>query len=73
MVTEAPKRHLMGTNGLVRIIDRKVYEWFDELCYARMPHHVAVFRGHHQKLLRRFARQANVERVDGVTHAPAYS
>jgi L-fucose isomerase-like protein len=71
--TEAPKRHLMGTNGLVRIKDRNVYEWFDELCHAGMPHHVAVFRGHHQKLLRRFARQANVERVDGVTQAPVAS
>jgi hypothetical protein len=51
VVTEAPKRHPMGTNGLVRIKGRNVYECFDELCYAGMLHHVAVFRGHHQKLL----------------------
>jgi L-fucose isomerase-like protein len=63
--TVSPKRHLLGTNGLVKIEDRNVYEWFDELCHAGMPHHVAVFQGHHQKLLRRFARQANVEWVDG--------
>jgi len=63
--TVSPKRHLLGTNGLVKIEDRNGYEWFDALCHAGMPHHVAVFQGHHQKLLRRFARQANVEWVDG--------
>ena len=62
--TEAPKRSLRGTNGLVRIQDRNIYEWFDELCHAGMPHHVAVLSGHHQKLLRRFARQTNMRWVE---------
>lgn len=59
--TIAPRRPLKGTNGLVRVGDRDVYEWFEMLCHAGMPHHVAAVRGHHQKLLRRFARQAGVE------------
>lgn len=62
--TVAPKRHLMGTNAAAKIVDRNLYEWFGELCHAGMPHHVAVFRGHHQKLLRRFARQANLEWIE---------
>ena len=54
--TVKPRRHLMGTNALARLIDRHPEEWFDELCYQGMPHHVAVFPGHHVALLRRLAR-----------------
>jgi len=54
--TIPPRRHLMGTNALSRLADRNPREWFDELCHQGMPHHVAVFAGHHSDLLRRFAR-----------------
>jgi L-fucose isomerase-like protein len=53
--TAEPRRRLMGTNALARPIDRNPNEWFVELCHAGMPHHVAVFQGHHTGLLRRFA------------------
>ena len=53
--TIKPRRHLMATNGLVRMkCDPR--EWFEELCHAGMPHHVAVVQGHHAALLKRLAR-----------------
>jgi len=58
--TVLPRRHLMGTNALVRLIDRNPKTWFVDLCHAGMPHHVAVFRGHHVDLLRRFARALDI-------------
>ena len=54
--TIRPKRHLMGTNGLVRMARQDPREWFEELCHQGMPHHVALFPGHHASLLRRLAR-----------------
>ena len=50
-----PKRHLMGTNALARLNDQNPRNWFEDLCYRGMPHHVAVFPGHHAALLRRMA------------------
>lgn len=54
--TIRPRRHLMGTNGLARLTEQDPREWFEELCHQGMPHHVAVFAGHHAALLRRLAR-----------------
>jgi len=54
--TLKPKRHLLGTNALARLLKGSPSEWFEELCYQGMPHHVAVFPGHHAVLLRRLAR-----------------
>jgi len=54
--TVAPRRHLMGTNGLARLIGRSPKDWFIDLCHHGMPHHVCVFRGHHTDLLERLAR-----------------
>ena len=54
--TVRPKRHLMGTNGLAQLEKQDPADWFEQLCHAGMPHHVAVFEGHHEALLRRFAR-----------------
>lgn len=54
--TIRPRRHLMATNGLVRLRDQDPRAWFDELCHEGMPHHIAVFEGHHAALLRRFGR-----------------
>ena len=62
--TIQPRRPLPGTNGLVEVPDRDVYEWFEELCHAGMPHHLAVFPGHNASLLRRFARQTGLDWVD---------
>ncbi|HID21462.1 MAG TPA: sugar isomerase [Planctomycetaceae bacterium] len=54
--TIQPRRHLMGTQALARLVDRNPSDWFDELCHRGMPHHVAVVPGHHSALLRRLAR-----------------
>jgi len=51
---------LMGTNGLAQLADEDPGKWFETLCHAGMPHHVAVFEGHHQNLLRRLARIMNI-------------
>ena len=62
-LTIEPRRPLMGTNALARLADRNPNEWFQELCHQGMPHHVAVFPGHHTALLRRFARIMGFEAV----------
>jgi L-fucose isomerase-like protein len=54
--TIQPRRHLMGTNALARLDRQDPREWFEEVCHQGMPHHVAVFEGHHAALLRRLAR-----------------
>ena len=59
--TLEPRRHLMGTNGLARLVDRDPREWFAELCHEGMPHHVAVFEGRHLRHLRQFARLMSFE------------
>jgi L-fucose isomerase-like protein len=53
--TIKPKRHLMATNALARMKEDP-RDWFEELCHAGMPHHIAVVQGHHAALLKRFAR-----------------
>ena len=60
--TIKPKRHLMATNALARMNDDPG-EWFEELCYAGMPHHVAVIQGHHAAFLKRFGRTMGMELV----------
>jgi L-fucose isomerase-like protein len=59
--TIKPRRHLMGTNALARLSDQDPREWFENLCHAGMPHHVAVFAGHHAALLHRFAQMLNMK------------
>ncbi|HEY1788818.1 MAG TPA: L-fucose/L-arabinose isomerase family protein [Verrucomicrobiae bacterium] len=53
--TIKPKRHLMMTNALAKM-NCDPGEWFQELCHAGMPHHVAVIEGHHAAFLKRLAR-----------------
>jgi L-fucose isomerase-like protein len=53
--TLKPRRHLMATNALAGMKEDPS-DWFEELCHAGMPHHVAVVQGHHAALLKRFAR-----------------
>lgn len=61
--TIEPRRELKGTNGLAVVPGRDVMTWFDELCHAGMPHHVAVFPNHHTETLQRFARQMGIRWV----------
>jgi len=58
--TISPKRNLKGTNGLARVSDRDVHEWFNGLCQAGMPHHVTISHGHHAEMLCRFASQMRI-------------
>ncbi|MBU0616864.1 MAG: L-fucose/L-arabinose isomerase family protein, partial [Planctomycetes bacterium] len=58
--TLAPRRPLKGTNGLAELPGTDVVALFEELCHAGMPHHVAVFGGHHAAALHRLARLLNV-------------
>jgi len=60
-VSVPPKRKLLGTNGLVKVDGIDVMQWFEALCHAGMPHHVAVFPGHHTNTLRRFAIQTDMK------------
>jgi L-arabinose isomerase len=60
--TIQPKRHLMATNGLARM-KADPGEWFEELCHAGMPHHVAVIQGHHAAFLKRLARLMEIQFV----------
>ena len=57
--TLRPKRHLMATNGLARM-QQDPSDWFEELCHEGMPHHIAMVRGHHAALLKRFARALDI-------------
>jgi L-fucose isomerase-like protein len=61
--TIKPKRHLMGTNALARLDKQDPREWFDELCHAGMPHHLAVFEGHSADMLKRLARAMGIRFV----------
>jgi L-fucose isomerase-like protein len=54
--TLRPRRHLMGTNALARLDRQDPREWFDEMCHQGMPHHLAIFEGHHARMLKRLAR-----------------
>lgn len=58
------ERDLQGTNGLAKLDNGNVFEWFEELCYNGMPHHIAVFPGHYTLRLKGFARQAGVKFID---------
>lgn len=58
--TARGERELAGAHGVAVVEDRRVPEWFDELCHQGMPHHVVVFSGHHTALLKRFSRLIGV-------------
>lgn len=61
--TVAPRRHLMATNSLVELARQDPGEWFEELCHAGMPHHVALFEGNHEAMFRRLARMMKMKFV----------
>lgn len=54
--TVKPLRRLLATNSLIEMTNENPVVWFDDLIHEGMPHHVNVFRGHHQDFIRRFAR-----------------
>jgi len=60
--TISARRHLMATNALAQM-DADPREWFEELCHAGMPHHVAVVEGHHSAFFKRWARVMQIEFV----------
>lgn len=60
--TIAPARALAGTTGSVRLA-RNVCEWFRELLFAGMPHHLSVFPGRQAELLQRLGRLLRIETV----------
>ena len=57
-------RPLMCSNGRARLLNRKPNEWFEDMCYAGMPHHLNVFPGNHSAKLKRFARVAGIKWYD---------
>jgi hypothetical protein len=59
-------RQVTGNAALLRaspetIPAAGVRDWFDTLLHAGLPHHVALFRGRHRELFRRFTRMMGVE------------
>jgi L-fucose isomerase-like protein len=58
--TIAPKRHLLGNNGIAKIDGVNVIEWFDEMIHEGLPHHVMVAQGHHRTMLKRFVRHVGI-------------
>lgn len=59
--TIAPKRHLLGNNGVAEIQGVDVMEWFDEMIHQGLPHHLLIAPGHHRSKLKRFARQVGAD------------
>jgi L-arabinose isomerase len=60
--TIQPRRHLMMTDARATM-NSDPSEWFEELCHAGMPHHVAVVQGHHAGFLKRMARVMQIDFV----------
>ena len=58
--TRTPRRELMGSQGEVVMAGLSPGPWFDQLCHEGMPHHVAIFRGHHLDTVSRWARLSGV-------------
>ena len=62
-------RELTGNTALVEFTRDEIpgggdmNAWFDTLVHAGLPHHVALFRGHHADAFRRLARMLRVEWV----------
>jgi L-fucose isomerase-like protein len=73
-LTIADPRPLTGNTALLRVARERaptvasgkdgVNDLFESLLHAGMPHHVALFRGHHRDRLRRLMRLLNIEIID---------
>ncbi len=62
--TEALAQPLAGNSVLVKLSDRSVPRWFDDLCHAGMAHHLSIAEGHHADKLRRLARLMGITLVN---------
>lgn len=61
--TITPRRHLKGTNGLVKVHNANVSAWFEDKILDGFPHHITLVEGHHITSLKRFARLAGIRFV----------
>lgn len=61
--TEKPARHLLGNNGLLRVDDCDVVDYFERMLHEGMPHHLCLVEGHHKDRLLAFARSVGVKVV----------
>lgn len=59
--TQEPQRPQKGTCGVARLEGRDIRDLFDTLCHAGMPHHLAVFAGHHVDRIRRLVAQTRID------------
>lgn len=68
--TIANVRQMTGNTALFEVssdgsrANSGVRERFDALLHAGLPHHVALFQGHHAETLRRVARMTNVQWIE---------
>lgn len=62
--TRVPGRNLQGTFGEALLAGQDLPALFSRLCHAGMPHHLAVFPGHHTVDLREEAHRAGIQWVD---------
>ena len=59
--TIAPKRRLLGNNGLVELGEgADLVKGFDEWVQRGFPHHVCVVAGHHADRISAYCRQQGV-------------
>ena len=63
-MTRVPRRELMGSQAEVAMSRVEPDAWFERLCHEGMPHHVAIFGGHHRDTIRRWARLTRITFVD---------
>ena len=58
--TIAPKRHLLGNNGLVQVDDVDLDRGFDRWIQSGFPHHVCVVEGRRKDTFLRFANNFDI-------------
>ena len=61
--TEKLTQPLAGNSAGLRL-ERAVPRWFDDLCHAGMPHHLAIAEGRHADRFRRLARLLRISFLD---------
>ena len=62
--TVPPPRRLMGTYAFAAVERGDVRRIFEDLCWEGMPHHVAVFEGHHVRRFEKLARVMDWEWIE---------
>jgi L-fucose isomerase-like protein len=61
--TEAPTREIAGCSGRVLVRNGGVEQFFYDACYAGMPHHVTVLKGHFASKIKRLANHHQPEPI----------